>query len=116
MFSSSKPAFTTVNISQRKPAGFADAMAKLDSKVASKPALDSSNKPKFTKAKPHPSIIRPAVASSTSDVDDVMAKTAAMLKAGTVTRTEDTSMSDLDRALLDRMNSNTELDDEDNDE
>ncbi len=108
-----QPTFTTVNISQRKPAGFADAMAKLDSKVASKPALDSSNKPKFTKAKPHPSIIRPTVPS---DVDEVMAKTTAMLKAGAAKSTEDASMSELDRALLDRVNSNTELDENDTDE
>jgi hypothetical protein len=113
MLSSSKPAVTRVNISQRNPAGFADAMANLDStKVAPNKEVPKST---FTKSKPHPSIIRPSVATTSSDVDDVMAKTAAMLKAGASKSTEDSGMSEIDRALLDRVNSNTELDEE-NDE
>lgn len=78
-----------------KSKSFSEVMAEKDGKSMlplKEPLLDEEApvaKPKFTKKNPHPGILRPGSSDSTlstsevSDVDDVLAQTNAMLKAGT---------------------------------
>lgn len=122
-----------------KSKSFSEVMAEKDGKSMpplKEPLLDEeapTAKPKFTKKNPHPGILRPGGSDSTlstsevSDVDDVLAQTNAMLKAGTsnsgkkskkeakpeakkvakkVAEKED--LTDSDRALLDLVSGNVD--------
>ncbi len=111
---------------KKKNKSFAEVMAEKDGKVIpplKEPLLDEeepTKKPKFTKKHPHPGIMRPGGAE-TSDVDDVLAQTQAMLsksskkKASTgkpaskpASKESPQDLTELDKALLDKVHSNAD--------
>lgn len=104
-----EPTKTTIS-KATKPKTFADVMSELEAKKP-QPVKDT-NDSKFTKDNPHPDIIRPGVPHS--DVDDVLAKTDALLTKKAVTFAD--GMSDLDKALLDKVTANGNTDDDDDEE
>ena len=100
-----------VNLPQEKP--FSQAMAEKSSKAvvaAQEVQLVSTTEPdtKYSKDTPHPNILKPAVKVDTSDVDDVLAKTQEMLNKKAAKKASDANqdLTDVDRALLDKVHSN----------
>jgi hypothetical protein len=106
------------NGADKKRVSFADAVDTREQTDASqdvKHAMDANtDKPKFSKKNPHPDIIRPGVPAPTeSDVDDIIAQTSAALnKKPKATEAPIVELTDLDKALLDKVHDNTEDEDE----
>lgn len=126
----------------KKSKSFAEVMAEKDGKVIpplKEPLLDEeepAKKPKFTKKNPHPGILRPGGSEFQSDVDDVLEQTSTMLQSSKASKSgkskapsksgkksvqfdksaksKKEELTDLDKALLDKVNSNA--DDQDDDE
>lgn len=108
---------------------FAEVMAERDGKVVpplKEPLLDEeepTKKPKYNKKNPHPGILRPGGSEFQSDVDDVLQQTQAALskkptklakaskptKPGKPAKKEE--LTDLDKALLDKVSSNVDPED-----
>lgn len=100
---------------KKQSKSFAEAMAEKDGKVMEplkEPLLDEeqpTKKVKFSKKNPHPGILRPGGSEFQSDVDDVLQKTQSMLKKSGGTKvTKKEELTDLDKALLDKVNNNTD--------
>lgn len=70
-------------------------------------------KPKFSLKKPHPDIIR-VNKPSTSDVDDILKQTESQLSASKSSSSD--QMTDMDRAVLDKVTDPVESDDDDDDD
>lgn len=91
-----------------------------DRSLSDKAEADIEALTSFTKEKPHPDIIKPGVVvaksvQATSDVEDVMQRTEAMLNAKP-TAEPTNAMNDADRALLDRIAKQSNDDDEEEEE
>ena len=122
----------------KKSKSFAEVMAEKDGKVIpplETPLLDEekpTKKPKFTKKNPHPGILRPGGSEFQSDVDDVLQQTSAMLQSNNAAKSKSKSgkksvhfdksakpkkeeLTDLDKALLDKVNNNADDQDDDDD-
>lgn len=69
----------------------------------------------YSKDNPHPSILRPNK-PATNEVDDIMQQTQEMLKANDKpTQKSNSEMTDMDRALLDKIHENASLEEEEDD-
>lgn len=103
-----------------------------DRRLSDKAEADAEAPSEFTKDNPHPDILKPGKpndsssqpksTTNSSDVDDIMRRTEAMLSAKPTTKATKAEasnvMNDADRALLDRMTkqNNEDEDDEEDDE
>jgi cobalamin biosynthesis Mg chelatase CobN len=104
---------------KKESRSFAEVMAEKDKKEVIQPLKDPLlEENKYSKKNPHPNILRPGASAIKSDVDDILQKTEDMLKEPlnsskeiknvNVSNSKKESLTDLDKALLDKVHNNVD--------